>query len=212
MPATPETHESAQSRLRKETLKDHVRRIEGGEPLGLADLPHDIVQDMSKALTDGRMASLLAPVTPWWMLHPFGNVSSLEPPEKAARSAAAGASVDETRAELAHNGGHSVWHGWQPEEPPAAAVTGASDRWGLLWAQDCEQLVVSFPLPSSMVAAYILVELREGGRRLIARAVSHWLTLVCVPAESLRETLMYAPRVVRHRVMLRCGPGRVLPT
>ena len=183
MPATPETQEEARSRLQKETLKDHLRRIEGGEPLSLADLPRDIVQDMSKALADGRMASLLAPVTPWWMLHPFGNVSSFEPPERAVRSAAAGASVDETRAELAHNGGHSVQHGWQPEEPPTVAAPGASDRWGLLWAQDCEQLVVSFPLPRAMAPTNIVVELREGGRRLMARAVTHGVILVYAPDE-----------------------------
>ena len=165
-PAARETPEAAHLRVKRETVERHIERIERGEPLGLEHLPRDIVQDLSKALADGRMAHVTTAATPWWMLHPFGNATSQDSPEKAARSAAAGASVEETRAELTHNGGHSACRGWRPTE---TAESGVRDRWGLLWAQDAEQVVISFPVPSPTAAARVHVELLEGGRRLQVR-------------------------------------------
>lgn len=164
--ATLETQEAALLRERKETLEHYITRIEQGEPLGLEQLPREIVQDLSRAIVDGRMADVMTAMAPWWMLHPFGNVSSQDLPEKAVRSAAAGGSVEETRAELTHNGGQSTYYGWTPT---TTAESGVSDRWGLLWAQDFEQLVISFPVPMGLAAAHVHVELLRAGRHLRVR-------------------------------------------
>jgi phosphate transport system protein len=77
VPASSDTEEDEEEktrlRVRQETLEDHVRRIEGGERLGLADLPRDIALDFSQALSAGRLTeSLRAWRAPWWLHHPFG--------------------------------------------------------------------------------------------------------------------------------------------
>ena len=136
-PDVSESHDEAQRRVQQETLKDYVRRIEQGERLSAADLPPDIVQDLSLACTDGRLGALLTETTPWWLFHPFGNVSSVTPPERPIRTAAEGDVVEETRAELTHNGGRSTSRGWRATGAHNAAN---GDSWGLLWAQDAEQV------------------------------------------------------------------------
>jgi len=161
--AAPETQQETRLRVQHETLQDHVRRLEGGERLGVADLPLDLAHDFCRAIKDGSIAQVITAVPPWWLLHPFGNVSSPIPPDKPVRIAAAGATVEETRAELTHNGGHSAQRGWRAEEPGLGMIAA---WWGLLWAQDAEQVLVSFPLPSSIMAADVHVQLLEGGRRL----------------------------------------------
>jgi hypothetical protein len=169
VPASSDTEEDEEEktrlRVRQETLEDHVRRIEGGERLGLADLPRDIALDFSQALSAGRLTeSLRAWHAPWWLHHPFGNISSATPPDKAVRVPAQGASLEETRAELLHNGAFTTRRGWHATETPGGAEGG--ERWGMMWAQDMSEVVVSFAVPSLVRASDVQVDIREGGRRL----------------------------------------------
>jgi hypothetical protein len=93
---------------------------------------------LSSALTDGRISGLLEQRRPWWQEHPFGNVS--EPPERRVRVAGDGAAVEETRAELTHNGGRSSLGGWRARGV-GVGTGGALQCWGFLWAQDAEQVL-----------------------------------------------------------------------
>ena len=172
--------EDAQRRRGQETLAEHVKRLERGEPLGPDDLPADLAHDLTLAFTDGRLDPLFEPTTPWWLQQPFGNTSAhASPAPRAARSAGAGVIVEETRAELTHNGGHTLQRGWLPAPPEqgraearAAATTSGdvagarAERWGMMWAQDPGSVVVSFPLPPSVTPKAVRVQLCEAGRRL----------------------------------------------
>ena len=172
--------EDAQRRRGQETLAEHVKRLERGEPLGPDDLPADLAHDLTLAFTDGRLDPLFEPTTPWWLQQPFGNTSAHAPPApRAARSAGAGVIVEETRAELTHNGGHTLQRGWLPAPPEqgraearAAATTSGdvagsrAQRWGMMWAQDPACVVVSFPLPAAVTPKAVRVQLCEAGRRL----------------------------------------------
>ena len=93
---------------------------------------------LSSAVTDGRISGVLEWRTPWWQEHPFGNVS--EPPERRVRVAGDGAAVEETRAELTHNGGRSSVGGWRAGGV-SVGTRGAHQCWGFLWAQDAEQVL-----------------------------------------------------------------------
>jgi hypothetical protein len=51
-----------------------------------------------------------------------------------------GAAVEETRAELTHNGGRSSLGGWRARGV-GVGTRGAHQCWGFLWAQDAEQVL-----------------------------------------------------------------------
>jgi len=136
-PELPETAEEAQARGRRAELEEYVRRIERGERLATQDLSPGVTRELSLLLSDGRVAELLAGIPPWWLSHPFGNASSPTPPERPVRVAADGAAVQETRAELTHNGGRSTRGGWRGR---SVGASGVLESWGLLWAQDAEQV------------------------------------------------------------------------
>ncbi len=136
-PEPPETAEEAQARERRAELEEYVRRVERGERLGAQDLSPGAARELSLVLSDGRVEEMLAGITPWWLLHPFGNASSPTPPERPARVAADGVAVQETRAELTHNGGRSTRGGWRGR---GVGASGVLEFWGLLWAQDAEQV------------------------------------------------------------------------
>eukprot|EP00960_Hanusia_phi_P004221 123908-Hanusia_phi.AAC.1 len=105
----PRSKEEFRMKRYNDIATDHLERIVKGESLGISDLPEDMREDMLHEMQQGVLKELCEPVTPWWMIAPFGNISRADG-EK--RDLSLSKRVEETIASLSFNGQTCGRYSW----------------------------------------------------------------------------------------------------
>ncbi|EKX38240.1 hypothetical protein GUITHDRAFT_144355 [Guillardia theta CCMP2712] len=105
----PQTAEDLRRKRYNDIATEHLQKLAKGEPATMEELPMDMQECLVHEIRHGELKEMFKPVTPWWKVAPFGNISRAEGDK---RDVACSKGVEETSESIAFNGRECGSYSW----------------------------------------------------------------------------------------------------